>query len=86
MQFYLILLLLVLASATEYQEKFEYSSQENITVPSFSQTSFIVSLSTCANEFLSETVIEATLELEQKQNSSVPYNLLYFAYQTTEGQ
>ncbi len=79
-----ILGLLALAHATEYEEKFEYSSQEYITVPSFSQTSFAVSLSTSADEFLSETVIEASLQLEQ--SASVPYNLLYFPYQTATGQ
>lgn len=74
------LVILIIVTPARSQQKFSYTSQEEVIVERNSSTELVVSLTTEANEYLSEASIQAFLNINQ--NSLFEYNLVYFNYQT----
>lgn len=70
----------------ESAEKFAYSTRDTVTVESQSTLNIILALTTATDEYLSEASVQATLQIINSASTPYPYNLLYFNYNTGEGQ
>lgn len=63
-----------------------YVSTETVTIERNSLAEFSISLTTRANEYLSEATILTTLNINQNTSGSyIRYNLVFFNYQSPEG-
>lgn len=79
----LSLLNLVQAEATQ---KFLYQTEDRVTVEPNTTLSMLLDLSTASDEYIGESVLQASFDISRAESTTIDYNILYFRYEYAEGQ
>lgn len=85
----IILLYCMIASAVlaaETSQKFLYKAEDSITIEPHSTVGLTVELSTASGEYLGDSSIITTVNIQRAIETPAVYDILYFSYWLQDGQ